>query len=66
MDLVARQPIAGAKCNDAIAQRALKFLKALEFGFAARETDEIALHQCRDRSLQLGGSDTSASVGFII
>src|SRR6266545_2334289 len=66
VDLVARQPIAGAKRHDAIPQRALELLEALEFGFAAREIDKIALHQGRDGSLKLGGPDTSSTVGLII
>jgi hypothetical protein len=66
MGLVARQPIAGAKRNDTIAQCPFELLEALEFGFAAREIDEVALHQGRDGSLQLGRSDSSTPVGFIV
>jgi hypothetical protein len=45
VNLVARQPIAGAKRHNAIAQRTFELLKALEFGFASREIDERALHR---------------------
>ena len=66
VNLVARQPIAGAKRHNAIAQRTFELLKALEFGLASREIDEIALHQGRDGSLQFGGSDAGAPVDLIV
>ena len=66
MNFVARQAIAGAECDNSIAERALELFKALEFGLASRQIDQVTLHQCRDGRFQFGGADASASVGLII
>jgi hypothetical protein len=66
MNFVARQTIAGAECDNSIAERALELFKALEFGFASRQIDQVALHQRRDGRLQFGGAYASPPIGLIV
>src|SRR5262245_3663312 len=66
MNFVARQAIAGAECDNPIAERALELFKALEFGLASRQIDQVALHQRRDGRFQFGGTYAGAPVGLIV
>jgi hypothetical protein len=66
MYVLPRHAISGAKGADALAQRALLSLQALDVTFAGSKLGQEAFDQCGNRCVLLSGFYARPTVGLII